>query len=362
MKRREFFKLSALSLGAFYVSPSLLFASNSDVRTFHVKYFFDMSHHHINNSVNVWSPIPCNSDYQTIKFFKFNGTYSDYNINSQNLYDARTFYATWDKRTKKRILEIEFVVQTKYRRIPIRLIKEASEKNLPIPEEIKLYLKPTKHIPTSGKIKKLVYKLTSKLNDRFEKVQAIYDWVTKNTFRDPKVKGCGLGDVEKMLETGYLGGKCTDISSIFVSLLRTAGIPAREVFGIRLGKSYFSNALGKSDSKGFADITTWQHCRAEYYIPGIGWIPADPADVTKLELVEKLPYNSPRTQELKRRYLHSWEMNWMAFNWARDFDLYPLPVHHPINNFGYPYGEVDGTALDYYNPKKFIYKITSQEL
>jgi len=32
-----------------------------------------------------------------------------------------------------------------------------------------------------------------------------------------------------------------------VALVRAVGVPAREVFGIRLGKSHFSAALGKSD-------------------------------------------------------------------------------------------------------------------
>ena len=53
--------------------------------------------------------------------------------------------------------------------------------------------------------------------------------------RDNSVLGCGDGDVEKILTTGVLKGKCTDINSVFVALARAAGIPAREIFGIRLG-------------------------------------------------------------------------------------------------------------------------------
>ena len=32
------------------------------------------------------------------------------------------------------------------------------------------------------------------------KARAIYDWIVDNTFRDPEVKGCGLGDIRGMLE------------------------------------------------------------------------------------------------------------------------------------------------------------------
>jgi transglutaminase-like putative cysteine protease len=144
--------------------------------------------------------------------------------------------------------------------------------------------------------------------------------------------------------------------------VRAVGIPAREVFGMRLGKSHFSKALGKSDAQGRADISTWQHCRAEYFIPGVGWVPTDPADITKLMLVEGLKYSDPKVQALKDKYLHSWEMNWVGFNYGRDFILSPKPEQYPINMLGYPYGEVDGDVLNYYDPKEFGFSILSQEI
>ena len=63
----------------------------------------------------------------------------------------------------------------------------------------------------------------------------IYDWTCENTYRDPKTRGCGAGDVCALLKNP--GGKCADIHSVFVALARAAGVPAREVFGIRWGKN-----------------------------------------------------------------------------------------------------------------------------
>ena len=51
-----------------------------------------------------------------------------------------------------------------------------------------------------------------------DKARAIYEWIVDNTFRDPKVKGCGIGDITTMLETGYLGGKCADLNALYVGL------------------------------------------------------------------------------------------------------------------------------------------------
>jgi len=231
-----------------------------------------------------------------------------------NEYNANTFYAQWKKSSMPKLAVMEMIIETKDRSVPIEKIEAASRENLPIPEYVKKFLKPTAHIPTGGIIKALADRITEGKTDRFEKVKAIYYWCTKHTFRDSKVIGCGKGNVNKMVKkedveeiykNGYYGGKCIDLSSLFTALTRAAGVPAREVFGIRLGKSRFSKALGKSDKNGFANITTWQHCRAEYYIPGAGWIPTDPADVTKLELVEGLKYDNPKVQKLVEKYLHS---------------------------------------------------------
>jgi len=357
------------------IATALFLAVNANaqemVRVFKVNYSFDIKSDEKTYPANLWNPMPLNSNYQQVKMLTFKGNYDNFNLNRDNEYGAKTLYAHWNKSDKAKKLTIEMIVQTKYRNVPIDKIKKASAKNLPIPDSVKIYLKPTAHIPTDGIIKALADKITEGKTDRFEKVKAIYNWCTSHTFRDPKVKGCGKGDVHKMVtqkevedayKNGYYGGKCTDLSSLFTALVRAAGIPAREVFGIRLGKSYFSKALGKSDEKGFANISTWQHCRAEYYIPGLGWVPADPADITKLMLVEKLKYNDPKVQKLNKKYLHSWEMNWMAFNTGRDFVLSPKPVQFPINMFGYPYAEVDGDVLDYYDPKSFSYTITSLEI
>ena len=362
MDRRSFIKNSIVGISALSVTPQLLLAKNTKTRKFKVVYNFDIKYDEKSYPARLWNPIPFNTSYQKVRFLQFGGNYDSFDINTKNPYDAKILYTEWEKSDKKKRLHIEMEMETAYRSVSLDLIKKASKQNLPIPKDVKLFLKPTYHIPTDGKIAQKAKELTAGLSDRFEKISAIYDWVTKVTFRDPKVIGCGIGNAGKMINSGYFGGKCTDISSLFVALLRAAGIPAREVFGIRLGKSYFSKALGKSDEKGFADISTWQHCRAEYYMPGIGWIPSDPADITKLELVESLEYGSPRVQKLKEKYLHSWEMNWVGFNWARDFVLYPKPTQYPINMLGYPYGEVNDEVLNYYMPSDFSYKITSQEL
>jgi len=361
MKRRAFIKNSVIGIGAISILPNALLAKENS-RRFKLTYDFELKNEEKSFPAQLWNPLPLNSEYQKVKLLKFSGNYDSYNINRDNPYDAKILYANWEKSSKKKTLHIEMEIETTYRTVSLKVIKQASKENLPMPKSVEQFLEATAHIPTDGRVKEIADKLTQGTDDYFERVHALYNWVTETTFRDPKIKGCGVGDVNQMLKNGYFGGKCTDISSLFVALLRANKIPAREVFGIRLGKSNFSKALGKSDADGFANISTWQHCRVEYFIPGAGWIPSDPADITKLELVENLEYSAQKVQKLKEKYLHSWEMNWMGFNWGRDFILSPQPEQFPINMLGYPYGEVDGDVLNYYSPKSFAYNITSQEV
>ena len=108
-----------------------------------------------------------------------------------------------------------------------------------------------------------------------KRAYAVYSWVVENTFRDEGVKeGCGLGLPIRTLQDLKGGGKCADISAVFVTLARAAGIPARDVYGLRI-------AAPKT-----GEITGNYHCWAEFYLPGTGWVPADPADVRKAILVK----------------------------------------------------------------------------
>jgi len=131
-------------------------------------------------------------------------------------------------------------------------------------------------IPVDGIVKQTSDKITAGKKTEIDKVRAIYEWVVDNTFRDAKVRGCGIGDIASMLKAGNLGGKCADINALFVGLVRAAGIPARDVYGIRVAPSKFGY---KSLGAGSEVVTKAQHCRAEVFLTGYGWVATDPADV-----------------------------------------------------------------------------------
>ena len=87
-----------------------------------------------------------------------------------------------------------------------------------------------------------------------------------------------------MLETGNLSGKCADLNALYVGLARAVDIPARDVYGLRVARSEFGY---RSLGAGSPNVTRAQHCRAEVFLTGYGWVPVDPADVRKVVLEEK---------------------------------------------------------------------------
>ena len=62
------------------------------------------------------------------------------------------------------------------------------------------YTAPTDLIPTEGLVKKTALEIVKGAKTDVEKGRAIYEWIVENTFRDPKTRGCGIGDVNAMLE------------------------------------------------------------------------------------------------------------------------------------------------------------------
>jgi transglutaminase-like putative cysteine protease len=168
-----------------------------------------------------------------------------------------------------------------------------------------------------------------------------------------------VGDIKFMLESGNLSGKCADLNALFVGLLRAAGVPARDVYGVRAADSRRGyKSMGKS-----GDITKAQHCRADFYAQGYGWVPVDPADVRKVILEEppgKLAPDDPRVKAAREYLFGAWEMNWLAYNYGHDLVL-PGSTRGPVGFLMYPQIETAEGRLDCLDPENGKYTITARE-
>ena len=318
-----------------------------DWRRYELTYDINLSEH--KGPGRLWVPVPHSAgNYQKVQSINWEGNV-DAVLYQDPLYHAPIIVVNCETQTARKVT-VTCVVDVAVKRI------SKEREMLQIFDEQHLYLRPTKSMPTDGIVLETSRDIVGNRLDVDEKARAIYEWVVDNTFRDPKVEGCGLGNIKWMLETGNLKGKCADINSLFVGLARAAGVPAREVYGVRVDESVQFKSLGRK-----GDISTAQHCRAEYLSPRFGWVPVDPADVRKVVLEEGLPVNHAAVKQLRERLFGNWEMNWVGFNYARDFHL-PNQRDEQVPFLMYPYAEFGGTRLTGRDPEAFTYLLSSKRI
>jgi transglutaminase-like putative cysteine protease len=346
MQRRDFIK-SVAAAGTIGTGGRRAHTAETGWRQFEITYRISIKDSASDTDVRLWVPVPQDAlDYQRVLDLSWRSP-----VATHVLWEATSrapiVSATWTDPKIAREIVITAQVATRDRS---GFYPDASH------DELAEYLKPTASSPNDGIVLAKAREIVGTRTAPLDKARAIYDWIVDNTFRRAETRGCGLGNIVFMLESGDLGGKCADINSLFVGLARPAGLPARDFFGVRVADSKLTKSLGKS-----GDITKAQHCRAEVYIDTKGWFPVDAADIRKVVLEENVPVDSDKVRTLRERLFGNWEMNWVGFNYARDFTL-PGQQHGPIGFLMYPYAETTNGYKDSLDPAAFSYTITSAEI
>jgi transglutaminase-like putative cysteine protease len=307
-----------------------------------------------------WLPLPLAEDtpWQRNLGSRWDGNAARTQVLDDGKYGAKMLYAEWSAGAP--VLELTSRFETRDRAVD--LSRPGKEVEALSAAQREFFTAPTQLIPTDGIVRETAAAIVKGAGSDLDKGRAIYEWVVENTFRDPKVRGCGWGDIKSMLETGNFGGKCGDLNAMFVGLARSVGIPARDVYGLRVAPSVHGyRSLGVSSP----NVSRAQHCRAEFHAQGHGWVPVDPADVRKVVLEEppgKLSVNDPKVVAARARLFGSWEMNWLAYNMAHDVLLPNSSGGTKLPYLMYPNGETGGTRLDQLDPDAFKYTITAREL
>ena len=307
----------------------------------------------------VWLPLPVvNSEYQRTLGDRWSGNAKIMRPVTDGKYGASALYAEFAEGEAAPVVELTSRFRTQNRATDwSRKVAATAD-----PAELRTWTQPTDLIPTDGIVKATADEITRGKTTDAEKVRAIYDWILANTYREPTVRGCGVGDIKTMLETRNFGGKCGDINALFVGLVRAVGIPARDIYGIRVAPSAFGyKALGA----GSANVSKAQHCRAEVFLKDYGWVAMDPADVGKVareETSEWLKLDHPLVQAVRPKLFGGWEGNWLAFNTAHDVALPNATKGGKLGFLMYPQAETAEGRRDSLDPDSFKYTITTHEI
>jgi len=358
MNRRDFIKFMGTSSLIFPIAQSIASQQHelSEWKSYRLTYQIDLPA--IGKNARLWLPLPDTNDthYQFTQGSLWRGNASKAEFSTINSTSFPIFKAEW-RNSEPRNVTVSSIVKTTDRFVDLRNHDATSKAK--IPSSVQHFLKPTSQIPTSGIVYETAKAITkdAKSQGKLQQARALYDWVVDNGHHDAAVPGRGKGDVEYMLSTNQISGKCADLNALFVGLSRALGIFARLQYGIRVNESKIHESLGKFD-----DISQSHHCRAEFYLNDLGWIPVDPADVCKVAQEDNLSIDHPTISLLREKFFGSWEMNWITFNNAEDVQLASNSMAGKLPFFMYPHAEVGNQIQNSLQPDEFSYKIISAEL
>ena len=269
--RRSLLKGGA-ALGALALAPALVRAQSTperrfapmpgDWRTFEITTRVELADPV--GATRIWLPVPSIDSHWQRSLDSSYTSNGSARMAADGVEGARMVYAEFAAGVKP-VLEVTSRVQTR-NRADLNAQRSFEKEDA---ATLRHYTRATALLPTDGIVRQTALKAIQSAKTDEAKARAIYNWVVANAWREPKVRGCGEGDIKTMLETGNMGGKCADINALFVGLCRSVGLPARDVYGIRLVPSAFGY---KELSGNPTSLKGAQHCRAEVYLQAHGWV------------------------------------------------------------------------------------------
>lgn len=145
---------------------------------------------------------------------------------------------------------------------PVKVAKKVPFPVKDLPAGMEIYTRPTENIESDNeKIMMLASDLAQGEDDLYVVTNKLAWWVEKNIeYSLTTLTATASQPASWVFENKY--GVCDEISSLFIAMVRSLGIPARYVSGV----AYTD----------FQELNDWgPHAWAEVYFPGYGWVPFD---------------------------------------------------------------------------------------
>ncbi|MBI2147090.1 transglutaminase domain-containing protein [Candidatus Woesearchaeota archaeon] len=170
----------------------------------------------------------------------------------------------WDTPRDSSLFRADMKSTVKISNKPMRITKSVAFpiQKKDIPDDAEEYTKPAKIIDVNADIVNLASQLAAGETDLMAVVDKIALWTTDNIKYDLSTVTAEATQQASWVMANKVG-VCDELTSLFIALLRSNGIPARFVSGISYTNSdLFSERWGP-------------HGWAEVYFPDYGWIPYD---------------------------------------------------------------------------------------
>ncbi len=266
----------------------------------------------------IWIPLPQSDSYQTISDLRIESPFA-YSTHRDSEYGNEYVYLEVPaaKVAAPAEVRVHFRATRQEHRVALGAQPIAAKTGAGA-GELQRFLQPDQRVPLEGIIGELFAQETRGMQDPLAKARAIYDYVIATMRYDKSGTGWGNGDA--IWACTAKRGNCTDFHSLFIGMMRAAGIPARFEIGFPLPEDQHGGTI-----PGY-------HCWAQFYVEPYGWIPVDASEAWK-------------HPEKKNYFFGAHDDNRLQFSVGRDIRLDPPQQGVPLNYFVYPYAEVDGKPL-----------------
>ncbi len=257
----------------------------------------------INGTATIWLPVAQSDPYQTVEIIT-KQLPDNYQIIKDKKYNNSIFYAKLGPSDSHSKIIFQYRV-TRHEKAPYPDTES----------QVTRYLAANNLLPVNTRFQSLAADIIAKRQaaSDLEKARALYDYVSDN-LRYAKQGTYGTGDATYACDAK--SGNCTEFHSLFISLARSAGIPARFAVGA---------AIPANRNEGGVD---GYHCWAEFYAEGKWW----PVDISEAN----------KYAALSTYYFGHHPANRIEFSRGRDIAPDPLPASGPINFLAYPVFELNG--------------------
>lgn len=215
----------------------------------------------------IWIPLPQSDGYQTVSELKVESPFT-YSRHRDPEYGNEYAYLEVPaiKVAEPAEVRVTFQVTRKEHRVALGANSTAADKRAEA-RELQRFLQPDRRVPLKGTIAELSAEQTRGIQDPVAKGRAIYDYVIATMRYDKSGTGWGNGDA--IWACTAKRGNCTDFHSLFIGMMRAAGLPARFEIGFPLPADQHAGTI-----PGY-------HCWAQFYVEPYGWIPVDASEAWK---------------------------------------------------------------------------------
>ncbi|MCX2744129.1 transglutaminase-like domain-containing protein [Mangrovivirga sp. M17] len=259
----------------------------------------------ITENAEVWIPIAQSDEFQTIEIISIE-TPGEHKMISDPDFDNSILYMNLDPSHSGKKISINYEVN--------RLEKGPYEED----SDPSKYLQANKLLPIGDRFAVIANDVIEKreASTPLTKARALYDHVIEEV-RYAKQGTYGTGDADYACDSK--SGNCTEFHSLFISLARSAGIPARFAVGA---------AIPSSRNEGGVN---GYHCWAEFYAEGKWW----PVDISEAD----------KYTALATYYFGHHPANRIEFSRGRDIKPEIMPKSGSINFLAYPVLEIKGEPV-----------------